>query len=346
MSSRDNNTEIESSWWERHVQTLDLLPARDTQAYEAARTRQVTLTKPPGALGRLEDFACWLAAWQGNKMPRLEHVEALVFAGNHGVTAQGVSPYPTSVTAQMVENFENGGAAICQLCKVYDVKLSVVALELDKPTADMTLAPAMSEKECAEAIARGAASVPEQADILLLGEMGIGNTTAAAALCCALLGGSASFWTGPGTGLDASGVSRKADVVASALGLHVKHCAHPFEALRRLGGRELAAIAGAILEARTRRIPVLLDGYVCCAAALVLEKAKSGALDHCLAGHVSAEPAHPHLLERLGMQPVVDLDMRLGEGTGAAIALAILRGAVAAHNGMATFAEAQVDDRE
>lgn len=315
-------------------------------AYEAARARQDTLTKPPGALGRLEDFACWLGQWQGREMPRLENAAALVFAGNHGVTAQGVSPYPQSVTAQMVRNFETGGAAICQLCEAYGVRLNIVALDLDAPTADMTAAPAMSESACEAALARGAAAVPGDADIVLLGEMGIGNTTAAAALSCALLGGSPTFWTGPGTGLDAAGLSRKAQTVSRALRLHVKHCRHPFEALRRLGGRELAAIAGAILEARARRIPVLLDGYVCCAAALVLEKAKAGALDHCLAGHVSAEPAHPRLLEHLGKQPVVDLDMRLGEGTGAAIALAILRGAVAAHNGMASFDAAQVDGRK
>jgi nicotinate-nucleotide--dimethylbenzimidazole phosphoribosyltransferase len=332
--------------WEDLARTLEALPGPDTQAYEAARARQDALTKPPGALGRLEDFACWLSQWQGRDTPRLERVEVLVFAGNHGVTAQGVSPYPPSVTAQMVLNFESGGAAICQLCDAYDAKLTVIPLDLDKPTEDMTLAPAMSAEECENSIASGRAAVHEDTDLLLLGEMGIGNTTAASALCCALLGGSPTFWTGPGTGLDAKGVSRKSDVVSRTLALHVKHCAYPFEALRRLGGRELAALVGAIMEARSRHIPVLLDGYVCCAAALVLEKAKAGALDHCLAGHVSAEPAHLRLLQSLGKQPVVDLDMRLGEGTGAAIALGILRGAVAAHNGMATFAQAQVDNRE
>jgi nicotinate-nucleotide--dimethylbenzimidazole phosphoribosyltransferase len=346
VSPSDLNSDSETHWWEGFAQSLEALPEPNEAAGEAARARQDTLTKPQGALGRLEDLACWLAAWQGREKPRLEHVETLVFAGNHGVTAQGVSPYPPSVTAQMVDNFQSGGAAICQLCDAYGAELRVIALDLDTPTADMTREPAMSEKECAEAMAKGAAAIPGDADLLLLGEMGIGNTTAAAALCCALLGDSPSFWTGPGTGLDAQGVSRKADVVARALALHVKRCAHPFEALRRLGGRELAAIVGALLEARAQRIPVLLDGYVCCAAALVLEKAKAGALDHCLAGHMSAEPAHPRLLESLGKEPVVDLGMRLGEGTGAAIAFAILRGAVAAHNGMATFATAGVDNRE
>jgi nicotinate-nucleotide--dimethylbenzimidazole phosphoribosyltransferase len=337
--------EPEVHWWKALASSLEELPVSDEKAYAAARARQDTLTKPPGALGRLEDFACWLAAWQGRKTPRLDQAEALVFAGNHGVTAQGVSPYPSSVTSQMVVNFQNGGAAICQLCEAYGAKLSVIALDLDTPTADMTLEPAMSVKSFEDFFARGRAAVPKNADILLLGEMGIGNTTAAAALCCALLGGSPAFWTGPGTGLDVHGVALKADVVARALKLHTKHCAHPFETLRRVGGYELAAIAGAILEARVRSIPVLLDGYVCGAAALVLEKIKAGALDHCLAGHLSAEPAHLRLLEYLGKEPVVDLGMRLGEGTGAAVALSILRGAVAAHNGMATFAEAHVDGR-
>ena len=333
-------------WYEKFVRTLGALPAPDGEAQAAARARQDTLTKPPGALGRLEDFACWLAAWQGREKPSLEHVDVLVFAGNHGVTAQGVSPYPPSVTAQMVANFESGGAAICQLCEVFGAELSVIALDLDNPTADMTLEPAMSVAACEDALARGASAIPQQTELLLLGEMGIGNTTSAAALACALLGGDAAEWTGPGTGLDEQGVARKAEVVARAVALHGRHCAHPLEALRRLGGRELAAITGAILEARTRRVPVLLDGYVCCAAALVLEKACKGALDHCLAGHVSAEPAHGRLLVALGKEPIVDLGMRLGEGTGAAIALGILRGALSAHNGMASFAQAGVDNRE
>lgn len=338
--------DVETRWWDAFSRRLEALPGPDASAYEAARARQDTLTKPPGALGRLEDFACWLASWQGREQPQLENAQALVFAGNHGVTAQGVSAFPPSVTAQMVENFHSGGAAICQLCKAYGASLSVVAIDLDTPTADMTIAPAMSEEECIDAMTRGSLAVNGDADIVLIGEMGIGNTTAAAALSCALLGGEARDWTGPGTGLDDAGISRKSEAVARAVSLHREYCTHPFETLRRVGGRELAAMAGAILEARIRRTPVLLDGYVCCAAALVLERAKAGALDHCIAGHVSAEPAHPRLLAALGKEPVVDLGMRLGEGTGAAIALGVLRGALAAHNGMATFASAQVDKQE
>lgn len=346
MPTQSNDAELEASWWDDVRSRLADLPEADWASHDAAREHQDTLTKPQGALGLLEDLACWLACWQGREKPQLDTAQMVVFAGNHGVVAQGVSPFPSSVTAQMVENFRNGGAAICQLCEAYGVDFDVLALELERPTADLSLEPAMSPQECLDAFERGASSVRPDADILLLGEMGIGNTTVAAALCHALLGGEARDWCGPGTGLDAQGVSRKTGIVARAVELHAPFVRDPFEALRRLGGRELAAIAGAILEARRQRMPVILDGYVCTAAALVLEKAKPGALDHCLVGHVSAEPAHRRLLGALDKEPLLDLGMRLGEGTGAAVAFSILQGAVAAHNGMATFAEAQVDNRD
>ncbi|MDH3579794.1 MAG: nicotinate-nucleotide--dimethylbenzimidazole phosphoribosyltransferase, partial [Hyphomicrobiales bacterium] len=267
-------------------------------------------------------------------------------AGNHGITQQGVSAYPASVTAQMVANFKSGGAAICQLCDAYGAAFDVIALDLDRPTEDFTAKPAMEVEDCVAALDAGADAVHENTDLLLLGEMGIGNTTTAAALTAALLGGEPQAWAGPGTGVDKAGVALKARVISDALACHQEHCGHAFEALRRLGGRELAAIAGAILEARARRVPVILDGYVCCAAALVLERARAGTLDHCLIGHVSSEPGHAKLLSQLGKEALLDLDMRLGEGTGAAMALGVLRGAVATHNGMATFAEAGVDDRD
>lgn len=346
MPSIISETELEPDWWGVLSRRLDTLPDADWPAHDAARDHQDTLTKPQGALGRLEDVACWLAGWQGQEKPRLETAQMVVFAGNHGVVAQGISPFPSSVTAQMVENFRAGGAAICQLCAAYDVGFGVVPLDLDKPTADLSLEPAMSAHGCIDAFELGASSVNADADILLLGEMGIGNTTVAAALCHALLGGNARDWCGPGTGLDDEGVSHKAKVVARAVQIHKPFISNPFEALRRLGGRELAAIAGAIIEARRQRIPVILDGYVCTAAALVLEKAKPGALDHCLAGHLSAEPAHRRLLNALKKEPLLDLGMRLGEGTGAAVAYSVLRGAVATHNGMATFSGAGVDNRD
>ena len=312
----------------------------DANAADAARARQMQLTKPPGSLGALEDLAIFMAGWQGREKPEINKAQALVFAGNHGVCAQGVNPFPQEVTAQMVMNFEAGGAAINQLCRANGAELSVIALELDRPTVDFTTAPAMSEEECVEAMNRGAASVDTSADILLLGEMGIGNSTIAAALACAIFGGEASDWVGPGTGSDENGVSLKASVVASGIAKHGS--GSPMSILAALGGREQAAICGAILAARAARIPVMLDGYICTAAASPLHGANPALLDHCLVGHLSAEPGHISLLNGMGKSPVVNFSMRLGEGTGAALALGILKSALACHNGMATFAEAGV----
>ena len=322
------------------------LPEPDAAAEAAARARQDRLTKPRGALGRLEDMAVWLASWQAAQHPYLDRAQALVFAGNHGVAARGVSAFPAEVTAQMVANFEAGGAAINQLAEAAGATLDVHALALDRPTRDFTTEPAMDEAECLNAMARGMAAVDPAADVLILGEMGIANSTVAAALATALLGGDAADWVGPGTGHDAAGVALKARVVADGIARHQDHLGDAFEVLRRLGGREQAAIAGAVLAARRHRVPVILDGFICCAAALVLDRWQAGALDHCLAGHVSAEPGHRRLLAALDKQPVLDLGMRLGEGTGAAVALTVLRGAVAAHTGMATFGEAGVSDRD
>lgn len=318
------------------------LPAPDNDAMAAARNRQSQLTKPPGSLGRLEEIAIFLAGWQGRERPVLERARAAIFAGNHGVTVHGVSAFPAEVTAQMVGNFEAGGAAINALAGAAGLELRVTALELDRPTADFTGAPAMSEAECLAALSAGAAQVDADLDLIIVGEMGIGNSTAAAALCTRALGGSASDWVGPGTGLDGKGVSRKAGVVASAIAFHADAPMTPFETLRRVGGREIAAIAGVILRARALRIPVMLDGFISCSAIAPLAAAVPGITDHCLAGHCSAEPGHARLLERLGLRPLLSLDMRLGEGSGAAVAVSIVRAALATHNGMATFAEAGV----
>jgi nicotinate-nucleotide--dimethylbenzimidazole phosphoribosyltransferase len=322
------------------------LPGADVQARAAAQARQDTLTKPRGSLGRLEEIAVWYAGWRGAEMPALGKAAALVFAGNHGVTARGVSPYPSAVTAQMVANFEAGGAAINQLCAIAGAALTVTALGLDTATGDISTGPAMSEADCLAALNAGMAAVPGDADIVLLGEMGIGNTTIAAALAMACFGGSGTDWAGPGTGLDAGGVSLKAEVVGQAVALHKAHATTAFEMLRRLGGREQAALAGAALAARLLCIPVILDGFISTAAVGVLGWAHEGALDHCIAGHRSREPGHRRLLEALALEPVVDLDMRLGEGSGAAVALTVVRAALAAHNGMATFAQAGVSDRD
>ncbi|GGL69982.1 nicotinate-nucleotide--dimethylbenzimidazole phosphoribosyltransferase [Wenxinia marina] len=323
-------------------QRLADAPPPDMRAAEDAGARNAQLTKPPGALGRLEEVAIWYASWRGDPRPRIERPQVVVFAGNHGVTARGVSAFPAEVTAQMVGNFRAGGAAINQLAQAAGARMDVVALDLDRPTADFTEEPAMSEDEVVAALAAGWQAVDPEADLLVAGEMGIGNTTSAAALAAALFGGAGGDWVGRGTGVDDAGLARKAAVVDEGLALHPQAKDDPLEALRRLGGRELAAMAGALAAARAHRIPALLDGFICTAAAAVLEKASPGALDHCLAGHLSAEGAHGRLLQALGKAPLLDLGLRLGEGSGAALAMQVLKGALACHSGMSTFAEAGV----
>ncbi|HTW29541.1 MAG TPA: nicotinate-nucleotide--dimethylbenzimidazole phosphoribosyltransferase [Acetobacteraceae bacterium] len=325
---------------------LEALPAGDRAAEAAARARQGTLTKPPGSLGRLEEMACFLARWQGRAVPALDAVAVLVFAGNHGVVVQGVSAYPAAVTAQMVANFAAGGAAICQLSRAAGASLHVVPLALDRPTGDITEAPAMDADAFLAAVRAGWDAVPERCDLLCLGEMGIGNTTIAAALAAALFGGGGERWAGRGTGLDETGLARKRAAVDAALARHHAALGDPLEVAAALGGRELAAILGATLAARLRQIPVLLDGFVCTAAVAPLGVLAADGLDHALLGHVSAEAGHRALAEALRLEPLLDLGMRLGEGSGAAAAVPVMRAAVACHAGMATFAEAGVCDRD
>src|SRR3954447_7586218 len=276
------------------------LPHPDLDAGSAAAMRERQLTKPAGALGRLEELAVWLATWQGRHPPALRHPRTIVFAGNHGVASRGVSAYPSEVTAQMVQNFISGGAAVNQLCALADADLRVYEMNLDAPTGDIVTEPAMSEEECARAIAYGMMAVEPGIDALAIGEMGIGNTTVAAALCLALFGGDAAEWTGPGTGVVGAALEHKREVVVAAAARHRAAAGDPFELLRCLGGLEFAAMAGAILAARMGRVPVVLDGFCAGAAAAVLYAADPRALDHCVAGHLSAEPAHRRLLDRLG----------------------------------------------
>ena len=316
------------------------MPGPDTQARAGAEERNGQLTKPPGALGRLEDLAIWYGSWRGTDRPRVGKKQVIVFAGNHGVTAQGVSAFPAEVTVQMVANFQHGGAAVNQLSRVAGAQMSVHALDLDKPTADFTQHPAMSETEVVAALLSGWNAVDADSEVLVVGEMGIGNTTSAAAIANALFGGDAADWTGRGTGVDDAGLSNKTRVVAKGVALHGSEDA--LDVLRCLGGRELAAMAGAIAAARAKNIPVVLDGFICSAAAACLAQAQPGALDHVVAGHLSQEGAHGKLLDALGKVPLLSLDMRLGEGSGATLALNILIAAVECHSGMATFAEAGV----
>lgn len=318
------------------------LPGPDLASGTAAMLCEKELTKPAGALGRLEELSHWLATWQGRHPPRLDHPRTSVFAGNHGVASRGVSAYPAAVTAQMVQNFVAGGAAVNQLCRVVDADLRVYELNLDEPTADIVDGPAMSEADCAKAIAYGMMAVEPGLDVIALGEMGIANTTSAAALCLALFGGSAEEWTGPGTGVVGTQLDQKREVVAAAVERHCDAVGDPLELLRRLGGYELAAIAGAALAARMGRVPVVLDGFTATAAAAVLFKIDPRALDHCIVAHVSGEPGHKRLLEHIGKRALFDFGMRLGEASGATLAIAILKAAVACHTGMATFADAGV----
>ncbi|MGR6430627.1 nicotinate-nucleotide--dimethylbenzimidazole phosphoribosyltransferase [Rhizobium sp. PAMB 3174] len=324
---------------------LKELPGPDTAALAAARARDSQLTKPPGALGRMEEIAMWLAAWTG-RTPSVNRPLVAIFAGNHGVTKHGITPFPPEVTKQMVANFSAGGAAINQICVTHDLGLKVFDLALDYPTGDITCEAALSERDCAATMAFGMEAIAGGTDLLCIGEMGIGNTTIAAAINLALYGGTAEEWVGPGTGSHGELLQKKIHAVETAVAFHKDHLDDPLEVLRRLGGREIAAMAGAILAARMEKIPVLIDGYVATSAAAILKAANPSALDHCLIGHVSAEPGHLRAIEKLGKTPLLALGMRLGEGTGAALAAGIVKAAAACHSGMATFESAGVSNQD
>jgi nicotinate-nucleotide--dimethylbenzimidazole phosphoribosyltransferase len=324
---------------------LGRMPGADAEAVAKVRARDAVLTKPPGSLGKLEQISEFMAAWQHHYPPRADRTVVAVFAGNHGVVKQGVAAYPQEVTKQMVANFQGGGAAVNQICKAFDLGLKVFELALDHPTGDITAEPALSEKDCAATMAYGMEAIAGGCDLLCIGEMGIGNTTIAAAVACGLFGAAGEDWVGRGTGVDDAGLKRKADAVNRAVALHRAHLHDPLEVLRRLGGREVAAMAGAILGARLQNVPVIVDGFVATAAAAVLYKADTSALDHCLFGHCSAEQAHRRLLAHMGKEPLLDLGMRLGEASGAALAAGIVKAALACHNGMATFDSAGVANK-
>lgn len=324
------------------------LPEPDRDSAEMARARQAQLTKPAGSLGRLEELAVWLASWQGRPIPRIDDVDILVFAGNHGVVAQGVSAYPPAVTGQMVGNFLSGGAAIYQLARLGEARLRIIPLGLETPTGDVTEADAMDVDGFLDAVSQGFDTLEGGCDLACLGEMGIGNTTIASCQAAALFGGTGADWVGTGTGVDAAGLARKARAVDAALArvglggraIGAPAAMSPLEIARTLGGRELAALLGAALGARHRGVPVLVDGFV--STASVAPLGGGDGLAHARLAHVSAERGHRRLAARLGLEPLLDLGMRLGEGSGAAVALLVARAAVACHGGMATFDQAGV----
>ncbi|GCD75820.1 nicotinate-nucleotide-dimethylbenzimidazole phosphoribosyltransferase [Acetobacter pasteurianus NBRC 3299] len=322
------------------------LPQADKTAQSAIAQREQQLTKPEGSLGRLEELTSWLGGWQQHATPKLKNVQVLVFAGNHGVTQQGISPWPSDVTAQMVSNFRNGGAAINQIARTVGASLHVIPVHDLQPTADFTHAAAMTEQDFLQAVTLGYNAVSSDCDLLCLGEMGIGNTTAAAALAAALFKESGTIWAGRGTGADDAGLKRKAAVIDAALTLHQQACSDPLEAARCVGGYELAATLGATLAARHKNVPVLLDGFVCTAAAAPLARLHPNGLAHTCLSHCATTTGQTHrLASYLGLEPLLGLGLRLGEGSGAALAVAILRAALACHTGMATFAEAAVSQK-
>jgi nicotinate-nucleotide--dimethylbenzimidazole phosphoribosyltransferase len=326
-------------------QLIVSMPGPDEAAVEAVRARDRGLTKPEGSLGRLEWLAEWLAAWQGKAPPTVARPLVCVFAAAHGVAARGVSAFPPEVNRQMLENFAAGGAAINQICAAQGLGFKVFDLAIDMPTGDITQGPGMSEKDAVATMAFGMEAIAGGTDLLGIGEMGIGNTTVAAAIYAALYGGPAESWVGRGTGVDDEGLARKVAAVEDALSHHAGHLEDPLEVLARLGGRDIAAMAGAILAARLQRVPVVLDGYVATAAAAILHAVHPSTIDHCIAGHLSAEGAHRDVLERLGKIPLLALGMRLGEGSGAALAMGVVKAAAAIHRDMATFDQAGVSGR-
>ncbi|MGC6369739.1 nicotinate-nucleotide--dimethylbenzimidazole phosphoribosyltransferase [Pseudomonas sp. K2I15] len=345
-------------WW------LNPCKVIDTQAHEQALARQQQLTKPAGSLGRLEAVAVQLAALQGQVKPSVDHLWIAIFAGDHGVVAEGVSAFPQEVTGQMLHNFVTGGAAISVLARQLDAKLEVVDLGTITPTlnlpgvrhlnigpgtANFVNGPAMTEAQGQLALQAGRDSVHRAiasgAQLFIGGEMGIGNTTAASALACALLHCQVSDLTGPGTGLNAQGVSHKVAVIERALALHAGDRDDALKTLFNLGGFEIAALVGAYLACAQEGVVVLVDGFICTVAALVATRLNPACREWLLFGHRGAEPGHRHVLQSLSAEPLLELGLRLGEGSGAALAVPLLRLACALHGQMATFAEAAVADR-
>ncbi|MCB1703749.1 MAG: nicotinate-nucleotide--dimethylbenzimidazole phosphoribosyltransferase [Halioglobus sp.] len=342
-------------WWSQPVAALHV------DAVALARARQQQLTKPPGSLGELEHLALQFAGWQGRVDPRIEHLHIRIFAGDHGVVAEGVSAFPQAVTVQMIRNFTSGGAAIAVLARHCNADFAVVNMGTATPTPELAklvnvqLAPgtanfcdaaAMSEAQLSQALACGADHAPVEGHLFIGGEMGIGNTSAAAALTSALLSLPAATTVGRGTGVDDDGLALKCSAVQRALARHLTAEIGPLEILRRLGGLEIAALTGAYIACAQRGIPVLVDGYICTAAALLACRLNPGARAWMLFAHESAEPGHRHLLQALEASPLLNFGMRLGEGSGAAVAVPLLQSACRLHCEMATFAEAGVSTAE
>ncbi|MEO0367722.1 MAG: nicotinate-nucleotide--dimethylbenzimidazole phosphoribosyltransferase [Pseudomonadota bacterium] len=345
---------MNSDWIYQSAKTLD------DEAFEQAKQRQLSLTKPPGSLGELETIACKFAAWKGKVKPSCDAIKIRVFAGDHGVCDQGISAFPPEVTGQMINNFVSGGAAISVLARSLEADFKVVNMGTLTPqeesaglvnvqiaprTNDFSNEAAMSESEVLRAIDAGAKELDgSNCDLFIGGEMGIGNTTSASAIYSVLLDTDPMRCVGPGTGLDGDGISHKASIIQKAITQHQDSLHTPLDVLQYLGGFEIAGLVGAYLRAADKGTPILVDGFICTAAALLATKIKPDALNWMMFSHQSAEPAHVLALKELNAKPILDLGMRLGEGSGAAVAASIIKSAINLHNNMATFADAGVSD--
>lgn len=320
-------------------ESLASLRGPDTAAGDAVRDRAADILRPAGALARLDALAAWVAEWQGTSQPRVHRPAALIFAADHGVAAAGVSKYPIDVTAAMLGAFGAHQSTVSAFAEIAGASVRAIDVGVGRPTGDIRTEAALSPERFDECVAAGRAAVDAlEADLLVLGEMGIGNTTAAAAVAAALGSGEPAEWVGRGTGVDDDGLARKQAAVAQAVA-RVDGVADPLGVLREVGGAELVAIAAAIVAARGRGMPVLLDGYVVTAAAMPLQLVSADALDHCRVGHCSAEPGHRRLVDLLGMSPLLDLGMRLGEASGAMAAVPLVRMACAGITDVPTFTE-------
>jgi len=323
------------------AEMLDELPEPDAIARDAVERRAASVLRPRGALARLDELAAWLAGWQRTTRPSVDRPATVVFVADHGVASTGVSAYPAEVTKAMLAALEGGAATATAMSRVLGARFVAVDVGVGVPTGNIRIEPALSPARFDECVTAGRAAVDaavdDGADLLVLGEMGIGNTTASAAVCAGLFGGGVSRWTGRGTGVDDEGFARKVAAVEAAQAR--TQGLPPLEVLRVVGGAELVAIAAAVVEARRRSTPVVLDGFVVGAAIAPVHLAREDSLDHCVAGHRSAEPGHAELLGRFGQEPLVDLGLRLGEGSGALVAVPILRLAAAAVVEVATFEE-------
>ena len=319
---------------------LEALPAPDRAAAASVHDRAARILRPSGALAWLDDLAEWIAGWHRTDRPRVERPVGLIFAGDHGVAAaESVSAYPTEVTAAMFAAYQQGRSTISAFARHAGAEVEAIDVGIGRPTGDIRYEAALSVERFEEIMAVAVAAVGRlDGDLLVIGEMGIGNTTASAAVAAALAGGETAAWVGRGTGIDDAGLARKRAAVQQAV-RRIAGVTDPIEVLREVGGAELAAIAATVVAARHRSLPVVLDGYVVTSSVLPLVMIEPTALDHCIVGHCSAEPGHRKLLERLGKRPLLDLDMRLGEGSGAMAAVPLVAMACAGITEVPTFDE-------